>query len=124
MKIKGKIIVFLFAFISFNCSKQNEIEEGDEINGKWFLIEVNGTDVSNLNCYSDSFIESNGSTIRFFIVNLLEDDTCETVLDSSEEYTVDEGFYYLGDEALDIYIQGNELTWRVDTETELVFKRE
>lgn len=123
MKIKVKILVILLAFISFNCTKQNEIEEGDNINGKWYLIEINGMDISTLDCYPDSFIESNDNTIRFFIVDLLEDGTCTPVLDTSAEYTVDEGFYYLGDEALEIYIDSNRLTWRVDTETELLFQK-
>lgn len=123
MKIKGKLLVILFAFISFNCTKQNVIEEGDDINGKWYLIEINGMDISTLDCYPDSFIESNDNTIRFFIVDLLEDGTCTPVLDTSAEYTVDEGFYYLGDEALEIYIDSNRLTWRVDTETELLFQK-
>ncbi len=57
--------LLLCCIILFSCTKDDS--EGslnyDPISGTWFLIKVNDTDVSDIDCYRDSFIESNGETI-------------------------------------------------------------
>lgn len=114
-----------FTFTSCTTENTNDVEELNQnpIFGKWFLVEVNNTDVSNVECYQDSYLSSDGDTITFFLQDRLENGDCETVLNSSQPLTIEEDFYYVGDEALEIYIDGNTLSWRVDVETSLEFKK-
>ncbi|MFK7747704.1 MAG: hypothetical protein AB8B65_04900 [Kordia sp.] len=129
--IPSRLTIFAFTFIfalSFiSCITEDlandDIDAIDPIAGKWFLISVNDTDVTGIECYKDSFIESDAKNITFFIQDRLENGTCETVFDNRQTITNEEGFYYLGDEVIEINISGDKLTWRVDVNTSLVFKK-
>lgn len=119
----------VFVFISFlvitlsACSSDDSVEEKDPIAGKWFLKKVNITDVSTIECYKDSYIDSNGEKITFFIQDRLENGNCKSVLNNTSNLRNEGGFYYIGDEALEFYINGNELKWRLNTETTLIFNK-
>ena len=80
-------------------------------------------DVANVECYKDSFIESDGKTIEFYIIDRLEDGSCKTEVENTKELTIENDFYFLGDEALDFEINGNTLTWRVSAGSTLTFKK-
>lgn len=123
-------IVSSFVFLLFivsGCLPEEVISVEDEttdpIVGKWFLAKVNSTDVTEVDCYSTSFIESDAKNITFFIQDRLEDGSCDTVLDNSQALTIQDGFYYIGNEAIEIYVDGNILTWRVDAQTSLEFMK-
>lgn len=130
MKITKNLLVLFITVILASCS-QNTTEEEEElfnsgddpIVGQWFLTAINETDVSDLDCYQESYIRSNGQTIDFYLVDLLQDGSCELVLNSTDELTIQDGFYYIGDEAIEIYIEGRELTWRVDFDSTLIFEK-
>ncbi|TMM56954.1 hypothetical protein FEE95_10695 [Maribacter algarum] len=114
----------LLLIMTTSCTTEDVIDENsDPIIGKWFLTTVNDTDVANVDCYRESFVESDAETITFFIQDRLENGTCETVLDNTTSITNEEGFYYLGNEVIEIYIEGNELSWRVDKDTSLIFRK-
>lgn len=119
------LLAFFFLLCTAtSCTVENVADEdSDPIVGKWFLTTVNDTDVSNVACYRDSFIESDAVTITFFLQDRLEDGSCEIVLDNTTSITNQDDFYYLGDEVIEIYIEGNELSWRVDTNTSLIFRK-
>lgn len=130
MKIKLNLVVLIFTLVLTACSETTSGEEGqlfdnggDPIEGQWFLITINDTDVSNLDCYQESFIRSDGRIIEFYLLDLLQDGSCELVIDSSENLSIQEGFYYVGEEALEIYIEGRKLTWRVDFNNTLIFEK-
>ncbi len=129
MKITRKLLGIFLALLVFSCSKEETSEESeglfgaDAIVGQWFLTTINETDVSNLDCYQESYIRSDGQTIDFYLVDLLEDGSCELVLNSTEELTIQDDFYYVGDEAIEIYIEGRSLTWRVNFDTTLIFEK-
>lgn len=95
----------------------------DPIVGKWFLVEINDQQVDTIDCYKDFFIESDGKKITFFIEDRLQNGNCETVNDMTWNLKIEDGFYYLGDEVMDLYIEEDEMTWRVNKETELVFEK-
>jgi|GEM_PF-5721927 len=122
-----KSILLFVGLIVSSCTTESINEDfeldADPIVGKWFLKTINDTNVSDVDCYLDSFIDSNGETITFFLQDRLENGDCETVLNNTQELTIEEGFYYLGDEAIEIYIDGNELSWRVDKDNTLEFKK-
>ena len=121
-----KLIVILWTLIisiSTSCSSEEVSENENPIVGQWFLSAINDTNVSNLDCYQESYIRSDGQTIDFYLVDLLEDGSCEMVLNRTDELTIEEDFYYIGEEAIEIYIEGNSLTWRVDFDTTLVFQK-
>lgn len=122
-----KSMLLLSALIVSSCVTES-IDEDFESNknpiiGKWFLKTVNKTNVSDVDCYKDSYIESDAQTITFFLQDRLENGECETVLDKTQELIIEEDFYYLGNEALEIYIEENELSWRVDKDTTLEFEK-
>ncbi|NKI33101.1 hypothetical protein [Croceivirga thetidis] len=131
MKIKLNLWILIFTFLLTACSETTSEEEGelfdngggDPIEGQWFLITINDTDVSNLDCYQESYIRSDGQTIEFYLLDLLQDGSCELVVDSSENLSIQEGFYYIGDEAIEIYIEGRKLTWRVNFDSTLIFEK-
>lgn len=107
-----------------SCTTEDVTDENsDPIVGKWFLTTVNDTDVANIDCYRESFIESDAETITFFIQDRLANGSCDTVFDNTTSITNEEGFYYLGNEVIEIYIEGNELSWRVDKDTSLLFRK-
>jgi PBP1b-binding outer membrane lipoprotein LpoB len=124
MKLKRKILIVLTAIFVLSCNKE-EIAEDETVAiiGQWFLTTVNEIDVSSVACYNESYIESNGERIEFYILDRLEDGSCQQVLNESSALTIQDDFYYIGDEALDMYIEGRILTWRVDFETTLVFQK-
>jgi len=130
--MKKQTLVFakqLFFLISTlltisSCTKEDLADENrDPIVGKWLLVQVNETNVAHVDCYRDSFIESDAETITFFIQDRLENGDCETVLNNTQTLTNEDGFYYLGNEVIEIYIDGNELSWRVDLDTTLEFRK-
>lgn len=119
------ILISMLLVVCISCSKDVSLEEQsiDPIAGKWYLKLINDTDVSTINCYKDSFIESDGERITFFIQDRQEDDSCVTLFQGTDNLSIYEGFYYVGDEALEIYINGNRLTWRVAIDTTLEFEK-
>ena len=125
MKLKVRVLIFLTALFILSCNKAElaETEAENAIVGQWFLTAINDTSVSAFECYNESYIDSDGETITFYILDRLEDGTCQTVLNSSSALSIQDDFYYIGDEAIEIYIEGRSLTWRVDTETTLVFSK-
>lgn len=129
VSISAPLFVMLLLMFSSCITEEigQELDEElivvDPIVGKWFLKTVNETDVSDVNCYEDSFIESDATEITFLIIDRLENGACETVLNNTQELTIEDDFYYLGNEALDFNIDNNVLIWRVDTETTLEFKK-
>ena len=130
MKITKSLLLIFAMFILASCSQTTTEEEGelfgegnDPIVGQWFLTAINDTDVSNLDCYQESYIRSDGKTIDFYLVDLLQDGSCELILNSSEELTIQDDFYYIGDEAIEIFIEGRELSWRVDFDSTLIFEK-
>ena len=130
MKITGSILIVLATLFFVGCTKEDTAEEGGLISGEgssivgqWFLTAIGDTDVSQIECYRDSYLDANSRELTFFIQDRQEDGSCVTVLSETLSYTEDEGFYYIEDEALEIYIEGKELTWRVDLETTLVFEK-
>ncbi len=107
-----------------SCTKSNvENENADPIVGKWFLTKINAVDVADTNCYQDSYIESDSETITFYLLDLLENGECETVVNSSTALTIQDDFYYLGDDVLEIYIKGNTLQWRIDLDNTMEFQK-
>ncbi|MDT0622277.1 hypothetical protein [Croceitalea vernalis] len=123
-----KTLVFISLILTLgSCTKEettdNEFGGNNSQTGRWFLAGINDVDVSGLECYSDSYINITSDIITFFIMDRNEDGSCTTVLDSSEALTIVEDFFYIGDEALEIYIEGSRLTWRVDFETSLIFDK-
>lgn len=123
-----KTLVFISLILTLgSCTKEettdNELGGNNSQTGRWFLAGINDVDVSGLECYSDSYINITSDIITFFIMDRNEDGSCTTVLDSSEALTIVEDFFYIGDEALEIYIEGSRLTWRVDFETSLIFDK-
>lgn len=128
MKNLKKILGLLLISILASCSQTTTEEEvffegGDSIVGQWFLVAIGDTDVSAIECYSDSYLAANSSEIDFFIQDRQEDGSCVTVLSDTTAYTQQEGFYYIGDEAIEIYIDGRTLTWRIDSSTTLIFEK-
>lgn len=125
LKLISYLLIFLFSAISCITEEIDPIEDEavDPIVGKWFLVKVNDTEVADVECYNSSFIESDAKRITFFIQDRLENGDCDTVLNNSGDLTVRDDFYYLGEEAIEIYIAGDKLTWRVDLETNLEFKK-
>lgn len=121
-KLKLLLLVAVLA-INFSCTKDESTEQKDPIVGKWFLKKVNTNDVSNINCYKDSYIDSDGNKISFFIQDRQENGSCKTVLNTSKDLKIKDKFYYIGDEAIEIYIKGNELTWRLNINTTLIFSK-
>lgn len=135
------ILTFLLtAFIITSCSKDdtptttktsNSVLPGgnsttkdkDPIVGKWDLKVINDTDVSKIKCYKDSYIHSDAKTITFYLLELNEDETCEEMLSTKETLTINDGFYYMGDTALDFSIEKNILTWRPSTELTLIYQK-
>jgi hypothetical protein len=101
-------ILCISTLILSSCNKES-VEAQDPIVGEWFLTQVNEIAVAEFDCYKDSFIKSDGS--------------CTIVLDNTEDLTIESDFYYLGDEAIEIYVDGNQLRWRVDTQTTLIFEK-
>ena len=59
----------------------------------------------------------------FFIQDRQEDGSCVTLLNETVSYTEEEGFFYIEGEAIEFYIEGRILTWRVDFETTIVFEK-
>ena len=107
-----------------SCTKSNDDTENvDPIVGKWFLTTINTINVADTDCYQDSFIESDAETITFYLLDLLENGDCETVVNNTSTLTIQDDFYYLGDEAMEIYINGNTLEWRIDTNNSMEFQR-
>lgn len=130
MKKLTKFLALLLLIVGASCTNETTSEEenllgdnGNAIVGQWFLTAINETDVSSLDCYSESYIRSDGETIDFYLLDLLEDGSCELILDKTEELTIQDDFYYIGDEAIEIYIEGRELTWRVNTDSSLIFRK-
>jgi hypothetical protein len=121
---KAKIITLLFILAAtFSCTKEALNDNTEPIAGKWFLTSVNGTDVSEVACYQDSFIDSDGTEISFFLQDREANGDCTILLNNTQLLTIQEGFYYIGDEALDFTINGNSLTWVVDAEATLTFRK-
>lgn len=130
MKIKINLFLLIFTLLLTACSENSSEEEGalfgnggDPIEGQWFLITINDTDVSDFDCYQESYIRSDGQTIEFYLLDLLQDGSCELVIDSLENLRIQEGFYYIGEEAIEIYIEGRMLTWRVNLDSTLIFEK-
>ncbi|MEL6975284.1 MAG: hypothetical protein AAGL29_07810 [Bacteroidota bacterium] len=130
MKIKGTLLIAFTALFFLNCSQEESTgddnllsEAGGAILGQWFLVAVGDTDVSSTECYQDSYLEASRTDLTFFIQDRQQDGSCLTVLDETVRYTEEEGFYYLENEAIEIYIEGSMLTWRVNFETTLVFQK-
>ena len=127
MKSFFKPLTFLFLLVLFSCEKSavddETIKEEDAIVGQWNLVQIDDTDVTDLDCYNDSYIESDGENISFYILDLNEDGSCTEILVGTETLTIEEGFYYIEDEAMDFTITGNTLTWRVNTTVTLLFKK-
>lgn len=127
MKSIFKPLTFLCLLILFSCEKSTVEEEtlvaGDAIIGLWNLVQIDDEDVTDLDCYNDSYIESDGENISFYILDLNEDGSCTEILVGTEALTIEEDFYYIGDEAMDFTITGNTLTWRVNATLTLLFKR-
>ena len=115
-------ILCISTLILSSCNKES-VEAQDPIVGEWFLTQVNEIAVAEFDCYKDSFIKSNGRSITFFLQDLESDGSCTIVLDNTEDLTIESDFYYLGDEAIEIYVDGNQLRWRVDTQTTLIFEK-
>lgn len=117
---------FLILFI-VACTKQGtedaQLDLNGETVGQFFLIAINDTEVAAVECYQDSFIGLTAESITFFIVDRNQDGSCTVLLDAIEPLSTEDGFYYIGDEALDLYVEGDVLTWRADLDTELVFRR-
>jgi hypothetical protein len=121
---KTKLLTSLLILATiFSCVKKSVSDETDPIVGKWFLTTVNGADVSSVECYSDSYIDSSASNITFFIQDREENGDCTTLVNNTQILTIQDGFYYLGEEALEIYISGSTLTWVVDADATLIFKK-
>lgn len=116
--------VFLALAISFliSCKKEN-ILKSNPIVGEWDLTDIDDINIEDINCYNESYISSTGESIKFYILDRLENGTCETVLDETAELTAQDGAYFLGDDELDIVIDGNVLTWKVTTTT-LLFRKQ
>lgn len=130
MKTLLKFMPLIFMLTLINCSKDDDnatddenITTNDPIVGKWMLKEVNDTAVANVECYKDSYIESDAKVITFYILDRQEDGSCTSILQGQETLTIKDGFYFLGEDALDIYINSNTLTWRPNTEVKLVFQK-
>lgn len=126
MKLKGTILIILTTLFIFSCTKEEvaEITEAENaIVGQWFLSAINDISVSNIECYNESYIQSDGEIIVFYILDRLEDGSCEEVLNESSALTIQDDFYYLGDEAIEINIAGRTLSWRVNFDTTLVFEK-
>ncbi len=123
MKLKAKILFLFTTMLVLSCSKSDSPMEENVIVGQWFLVTINDTAVSSLECYQESYIRSDGQTIEFYLVDLMEDGSCNVVLNSSENLTIEEDFYYIDNEAIEIYIEGNTLSWRVDFDTTLIFQK-
>ncbi|GGG51708.1 hypothetical protein GCM10011414_21660 [Croceivirga lutea] len=127
MKSFFKPLTFLIVILLIGC-EQSTIEdetlsEEDAIVGQWNLVQIDDTDVSDLDCYNDSYIESDGQNITFYILDLNEDGSCTEILVGTETLTIEEGFYYIGDEAMDFTITGNTLAWRVNATATLLFRK-
>ena len=125
---KLKRLLYLFLVLSIvACSKQGTEDAQLDLNGnttgQFFLIAINDLDVADVECYQDSFIGLTAERITFFIMDRNQDGSCTVLLDTVEPLSLEDGFYYIGDEALDLYVEGNVLTWRADLDTELVFRR-
>lgn len=122
-----KPLTFLIVILLIGC-EQSTIEdetlsEEEAIVGQWNLVQIDDTDVSDLDCYNDSYIESDGKDITFYILDLNEDGSCTEILVGTETLTIEEGFYYIGDEAMDFTITGNTLAWRVNATATLLFRK-
>lgn len=125
-RVKVILLFAIYLIVTTSCNNKDEpLDEAaaDSLVGKWYLKNVNNTDVSKVECYKDSFIECNGENIVFYILDRQKDGTCKTVLNLDEKLIDNEGFYYVGDEALDFTIEGNQLTWRYDVNSILIFKK-
>lgn len=127
MKSFFRPLTFLIVILLIGC-EQSTIEdetlsEEDAIVGQWNLVQIDDTDVSDLDCYNDSYIESDGQNITFYILDLNEDGSCTEILVGTETLTIEEGFYYIGDEAMDFTITGNTLAWRVNATATLLFRK-
>lgn len=125
--IQKFLILFLVTSVLISCSKDDALEEEqklDPIVGKWYLKAINDTDVSAIDCYKESYIASVDATeITFYILDREEDGSCTSLLDTKGALTNDNGFYYIGDEALDFTINDSQLTWRVDANSTLIFRK-
>lgn len=127
MKSFFKPLTFLIVILLIGC-EQSTIEDDtlsveEAIVGQWNLVQIDDTDVSDLDCYNDSYIESDGKDITFYILDLNEDGSCTEILVGTETLTIEEGFYYIGDEAMDFTITGNTLAWRVNATATLLFRK-
>lgn len=127
IELKSSFYFFLIlcSALIFSCTTEDTDDTitADPIVGKWFLTKVNETNVADVDCYRESFLDSNGEKITFFLQDRLENGDCETVLNNTQDLTNEDGFYYLGDEVIEIYIEGKTLSWRVDLETSLEFQK-
>jgi len=123
-----KLLLFTSLIIILgSCVKEETnngpLDENANETGSWFLSKINDVDVQEIECYNESYIRLTSDMITFFILDRNEDGSCTTVVNSSEQLTIIDGFYYIGEEALDISIEGSSLFWRVDNETNLVFEK-
>ena len=120
----SRILFICLATLMINCSKDddNQVVPKDPLEGSWYLIEVNDIDVSTLDCYQDSYIQFDGTEITFYLSELNVNGTCDEVLNSTSVLTNEEGFYYIGNEAIEFYVEDNMLTWRVDQDNTLIFE--
>lgn len=128
MKMLKILVLPVICFALFSCTQESTEEEmvlGDTITGTWFLTAINDTQVSTIECYKDSFVRINSDTISFLIMDRNEDGSCSTVLEESTNLTVIDDFLYIGEdeEAIEIYFEGDEMSWRVDFETTLFFRK-
>ncbi len=108
-----------------SCTKSDVNDESgtDAIVGTWFLVEVNGTDITSLDCINNSFIESDAVTITFFIQNEDDNGECETLANSTGEFTFENNVYSIDGESFDFDISGNTLSWDIDSETNFEFRK-
>lgn len=130
MKHLNTILIVFSALLLVNCTVESTADEdqlgldgNSALVGQWFMTAIGNTDVSNLECYRDSYLRATATELTFFIQDRQEDGSCVTLLNETVSYTEDGGFYYIEDEAIEFYIEGRTLTWRVDFETTIVFEK-
>lgn len=128
MKNLFKILAVLFmAIIMMGCNRDDdspkEGEGGNAIVGTWRLKKIDDQDVSSVKCYKDSYIKSDGKQISFYLSELNQDQTCNILVNETVPLTIKDGFYYIGDEAIDFTISGNTLVWRPDGKLKLTYQK-
>lgn len=125
--MKNKIILMAASFmLLFACTTDDadELVNENGIFGQWALAQVNEIDVANVECYQDSYLRIGQGQIEFYILDRMQDGSCNLLVEATTGFEEIDGFYFVEDEAIEIYQEGNVLTWRVDFETTLTFERD